>query len=75
MERNGGLPAARIASIRSELRSAEQGVCAMRGPALTALAAQARGEVAGAADKGRAELMTRAIAELARANCSDRVVP
>ena len=75
MERNDGLSASRIASIRTDLISAERGGCGGRGAALTALASQVRSDVAGAADKGRAELVTRAIGELAKANCTAALIP
>ncbi len=67
LERNSGLAAARIAAVRAELAGAEKAAGGARASALTASAAAIAGDVAGAADKGRVQLLQRAVKELAAA--------
>ncbi|HVZ47908.1 MAG TPA: hypothetical protein VG916_03920, partial [Gemmatimonadaceae bacterium] len=73
MERNNGIARDRLQAIREALTAAETGGCGNRGAALAALAAQVRGDVATAADKGRAELEARAIEALSKAPCQNPI--
>jgi hypothetical protein len=66
LERDNGLAAARISSVRSDLSSAERASGSTRGTALTALASQLASDAAGAADKGRVELVRRTVEALAK---------
>jgi hypothetical protein len=63
LERNGGLAASRISAVRTELANAERGGS---NAALSTLAAQIQDDVAGASDKGRVQLLQRAVSELSR---------
>ena len=69
LERNNGLAANRISEIRDALTSAERGGCGNRNTALAALAPMVKADVAGAADKGRVELVSRAIQQLSKTAC------
>lgn len=69
LERNSGLAANRISEIRNALTSAERGGCGSRNTALAALVPLVQADVAGAADKGRVELVSRAIAALSKSAC------
>jgi hypothetical protein len=64
LERNSGLSAARIAAVRADLANAERGGGKS---ALATLASQVQGDVASASDKGRVQLLQRAIQDLSRA--------
>ena len=70
LERNNGLAENRIKDIRDALMAAERGGCGNRNAALAALAPKVQADIAGAADKGRVELVTRAIAELSKTACT-----
>jgi hypothetical protein len=74
MERNKGIPADRLAAIRNSLSTIESGSCASRESALLSLATSVKGDSASAADKGRVELVFRALQGLAKAGCGT-VVP
>jgi hypothetical protein len=65
LERNAGLPAARIAAVRNELTGAEQASGSARTSALSALASSIGSDIAGARDAGRARLLQRAVQDLA----------
>lgn len=73
LERNNGLSADRIKALRDALNGIEAGTCSSRPASLAALSTSARGDKATAADKGRVELVARAILELSKASCN--VVP
>jgi len=66
LERNGGLPAARIAAIRASLDAAEQMPAASRTRALTDLAGTVDRDVAGAKDAARVRAMAGEIRRLAK---------
>ena len=66
LERNGGLSAARIAAVRSELSNAERASGSARGSMLATTAASVGGDVASASDKGRVQLLQRAISDLSK---------
>lgn len=70
LERNDGLSDERIAAVRNALTSAERGGCGGRNAALAALAPQVQADIASAADKGRVELVARAILQLSKAACT-----
>jgi hypothetical protein len=70
LERNNGLTASRISDIRNALTSAEKGGCGTRNSALGALAPLVQADVSGAADKGRVELVARAIQALSKSACT-----
>jgi hypothetical protein len=67
LERNNGLVAARIASVRNDLATAERADGSARSTALATLATQLAGDASSAADKGRVELVRRAVEVLASA--------
>ncbi len=67
LERNSGLSSARIAAVRTELSNAEKATGGARKSSLTATASQIAGDVAGAADKGRVQLLQKAVGDLANA--------
>jgi len=67
LERNGGLAAAKIASVRNDLTSAERTSGSARSAALSALASQLAGDESGAADKGRVQLLQHAVEALSKA--------
>ncbi len=69
LERNSGLASSRINDIRNALTAAERGGCANRNTALAALVPLVQADLAGAADKGRVELVSRAIAALSKSAC------
>jgi hypothetical protein len=76
LERNSGLAKDRITAIRSGLTSAERGGCGARNGALAAIGAAVNAnDVAGAADKGRVQLMANAIVDLAKTACVDLPIP
>jgi hypothetical protein len=62
MERNKGLSAARIASIRKSLDDAEKG--GDRNSALSKLASEVGNDLSGAADKGRTQMLINALKAL-----------
>jgi hypothetical protein len=70
LERNSGLDASRIRAIRDALTSAERGGCGNRNTALAALAPLVQADVSSAADKGRVELVARAIQQLSKTACT-----
>ena len=63
MERNKGLPADRIASIRKDLDAAER-MGSDRNGALSNLASQVGNDLSGAADKGRTQMLINALKAL-----------
>ncbi len=65
LERNGGLPATRIAAIRSSLEAAEAKTGSARNTALKSLAGQVDKDVGGARDKARVRTMAAEIRRLA----------
>jgi hypothetical protein len=67
LERNSGLPATRIAAVRNELASAERASGSARAGALTSLARTIEADVATATDRGRVQLLQRAVQDLSRA--------
>ncbi len=69
LERNNGLSATRISEIRNGLSSAERGGCGTRNTALAALSPLVQADVGGALDKGRVELVAKAIVALSRSAC------
>jgi len=75
LERNGGLSANRISAIRNGLLAAERGGCGGRNAALAALGEGVKGDIGGATDKGRVELVSRAIVDLSKTNCVNPVIP
>ncbi|MDQ8165519.1 MAG: hypothetical protein P3A28_07175 [Gemmatimonadota bacterium] len=75
LERNGGLSPARIAAIRNDLLAAERGGCGGRNAALATIGTAVKGDVASATDKGRVELVSRAITDLSRTTCVAPVIP
>jgi hypothetical protein len=66
--RNNGLAAARTTAIANALTAAERQTGAARRTALTTLARQVQGDVAGARDSARVRAMATAIEELAAAS-------
>jgi hypothetical protein len=66
LERSGGLAAARIASIRSDLANAERSSGSARSTALTRLAAAVDGEAAGSSDAAKVRLLAGALRDLTR---------
>jgi LVIVD repeat-containing protein len=66
--RNNGLAPARTTAIANALTAAERQSGAARGRALTTLAGQVDGDVAGATDKARVQAMAQAIRALAAAS-------
>jgi hypothetical protein len=76
LERNSGLAKERITAIRNGLTSAERGGCGARNGSLAALGvAVSASDVAGAADKGRVQLVANAIVALAKTACVDLPIP
>jgi hypothetical protein len=67
LERNSGLPAARIAAVRSELAAAKAATGSARSAALSKLAASLNADVASAGDKGRVQLLMKSIQDLSKA--------
>jgi hypothetical protein len=65
LERNSGLSAARIAAVRSDLTNAEKAAGGVRASMLSVSATAIAGDVAGAADKGRVQLLQNAVKALA----------
>lgn len=66
LERNGGLSAARIATVRTELTNAEQATGGARNSLLATTANSISGDLAGAKDHGRVVLLQRAVQDLAK---------
>lgn len=66
LERNGGLSAARISAVRSELASAQKASGGERNKLLAATAGAIAGDVAGASDRGRVVLLQRAVMNLSK---------
>ncbi|MDX2192484.1 MAG: hypothetical protein NW201_03950 [Gemmatimonadales bacterium] len=66
LQRSGGLADARIAAVRKALADAEKADGAKRGAALTALAAQLEGEVAGSKDAAKVRLLAQSVKDLAK---------
>ncbi len=66
LERNGGLSAARITAVRGALSAAEQASGSARSSALSTLASQIGSDVAGAADRGRVQLLQNSVQELSK---------
>ncbi len=75
LERNNGLAANRIGDIRNALLAAERGGCGGRNAALAALAPLVKADVGSAADKGRVELVARAIVALSTSACQNVPIP
>ncbi len=69
LERNNGLSSSRIDDIRNKLTAAERGGCGGRNTALAAIVPQVQADLATATDKGRVELVSRAIAALSKSAC------
>ena len=67
LERNSGLPAARIAAVRTALTSAERQSGAARSGALTTLATSLDADLAAATDKGRVRRVIATVRDLANA--------
>ncbi len=65
LERNGGLSASRIAAIRGELTAAEKASGGARSSALNTSATAITADIATASDKGRVQLLQRAVHDLA----------
>ena len=65
LERNTGLPAARIAAVRSGLANAESTSGSTRSSQLATLAASLSSDMSSARDRGRTQLLQRAIQDLA----------
>lgn len=66
LERNGGLPTARIAAVRSALSGAESASGSARSSALSTLASSINGDLAGASDKGRVQRLMHAVQDLSK---------
>jgi hypothetical protein len=66
LERSSGLPAARIQAAREAIEAAERAGGQRRRTALTQLAAQLSGEVAGSSDQPKMKLLVSALNELAK---------
>ncbi|MBY0491647.1 MAG: hypothetical protein K2R93_17545 [Gemmatimonadaceae bacterium] len=70
LERNSGLAANRIKEIRDGLTAAERGGCGNRNTALAALVPAIQADKASATDKGRVELVAKAIQALSKSACA-----
>jgi hypothetical protein len=68
LERGSGLAAAKIAGARTELAGAEKLSGQPREQALRKLASQLKGDVSGAADKEKVQMLADAVSELATAH-------
>jgi hypothetical protein len=68
LERNSGLPAPRIAALRSELTAAERASGNARSGALSTLAASLTADAVSAADRGRVQRLMKAIQDLGNAS-------
>jgi hypothetical protein len=66
LERNGGLSAARIAAVRSELKTAEMASGGQRATMLATTASAISGDIASASDRGRVTLLQRAVLDLSK---------
>jgi hypothetical protein len=66
LERNGGLSAARISAVRTELSNAEKASGGQRSSMLATTAASIGSDVAGASDKGRVTLLQKAVMDLSK---------
>jgi hypothetical protein len=66
LERSGGMSADRIATVRRALQSAESASGSARSTALTQLAGQIDGFVAGSSDAAKVRLLATAVRDLAR---------
>ena len=69
LERNSGLSSSRISDARTALTSAERGGCGNRNTALAAMVPLVQADIASALDKGRVDLVAKAIAALAKSAC------
>lgn len=67
LERNSGLPTARITAVRGELASAQRASGAARTSALAALATSLNADIAGARDRGRVERLAQVVRQLSAA--------
>jgi hypothetical protein len=67
LERNGGLPAGRVAAIRNDLAAAERANGSARSAALKTIASQIAGDAGSTSDKGRVARLKKAVEELALA--------
>ena len=65
LERSGGLPAAQIAAVRTELSAAEKAGDSMMKDKLSALASQVMGEMDSSSDKGKVEMLVSSLKGLA----------
>jgi hypothetical protein len=65
LERNDGLPAARIAAIRAELDKAEKASGQVKQETLTRLASEVRGDAGSATDRAKVQLLAGTIRDLA----------
>jgi len=66
LERSKGLSGARLTAVRQSLSSAEAASAAQRGGALTTLATQLDGDVAGSSDGAKVRMLAEAVRALAR---------
>jgi hypothetical protein len=66
LERNAGLPAPRIAAVRSALSGAQAAAGSARRDALADLASSLSGDLATATDRGRVERLAQAVDALSR---------
>ena len=66
LERSSGLNATRLSAVRSGLSTAEAASGSARGSALTSLASQIDGDVAGSRDAAKVRMLAAAVRELAR---------
>lgn len=69
LERNNGLASTRITDIRNALTTAENGGCGNRNNALAALVPLVQADLGSATDKGRVELVAKAILQLSKTTC------
>jgi hypothetical protein len=67
LERSHGLSASRIAAVRQQLESAENGTSSARQGALSALASQLDGEASASSDAGKVRMLTATLRDLAGA--------
>jgi hypothetical protein len=67
LERSSGLEAARLQATRDALSTAERATGSQRRNALTQLATQLNGDLAGSSDQAKVKLLIGALGDLARA--------
>src|SRR6185436_15424431 len=66
LERNGGLSSSRIAAVRGELSTAEKASGGARSTALATTASSLSTDLSSASDKGRVQLLQRAVQDLSK---------